>query len=93
MDVVLSNAGVGFFGPFEEVDPERAGRFIARDEELIKSAPDPTSAALQIIRVIESPRPKLHNAIDAKSRFFLALNRFLPTRLRDRLLLDQMDIR
>jgi short-subunit dehydrogenase len=72
---------------------DRVRRFIARDEELIKSAPDPASAALQIIRVIESPRPKLHNAIDAKSRFFLAVNRFLPTRLRDSLLLNQMDIR
>ncbi len=71
---------------------ERVRRFIARDEELIKSAPDPTQAALEIIRVVQSPSPKLHNAIDAKSRFFLALNRFLPTRLRDRLLLGQMDI-
>jgi hypothetical protein len=57
------------------------------------TAPDPVSATLEIIRVIESPRPKLHNAIDAKSRFFLALNRFLPTRSRDSLLLNQLDIR
>jgi len=72
---------------------DRVRRFIARDEELIKNAPDAASAALQIIRVIESAHPKLHNAIDAKSRFFLALNRFLPARLRDSLLLNQMDIR
>ncbi len=72
---------------------ERVRRFIARDEELIKSAPDPISAAHEIIRVIESPKPKLHNAIDAKSRLFLMLNRFLPAPMRDFLLLNQMDIR
>ncbi|MCP5068273.1 MAG: short-chain dehydrogenase, partial [bacterium] len=55
--------------------------------------PDPVTAAREIIQVVESPNPKLHNAIDAKSRLFLALNRFLPMRLRDWLLLNQMDIR
>lgn len=72
---------------------DRVRRFIARDEELIQSAPDPVGAALAIVRVIDSARPKIHNAIDARSRFFLALNRFLPARLRDSLLLHQMDIR
>lgn len=72
---------------------DRVRRFIARDEQLIKSAPDPTAAALKIIRVIQAPKPKLHNSIDTKSRLFLALNRFLPARLRDSLLLGQMDIR
>ena len=72
---------------------ERVARFIARDEELIQSALDPGAAAEQILRVIRAPKPKLHNPIDAKSRLFLALNRFLPARLRDEILLRQMNIR
>lgn len=72
---------------------DRVRRFIARDEQLIKTAPNPTTAALKIIRVIQATRPKLHNSIDTKSRLFLALNRFLPARWRDSLLLGQMDIR
>ncbi len=94
-----AQVSTGFAAKVHTLPPEgspyrdRVRRFIARDEELIKTAPDPTRAALAIIRVIESPRPRLHNAIEAKSRIFLALNRFLPTRLRDALLLAQMDIR
>ena len=72
---------------------ERVARFIARDEELIQSALDPGAAAEEILRVIRAPKPKLHNPIDAKSRLFLALNRFLPARLRDEILLRQMNIR
>jgi NAD(P)-dependent dehydrogenase (short-subunit alcohol dehydrogenase family) len=72
---------------------ERVRRFIQRDEELIKSAPTPRQAAIEIVKIIESGRPPIHNQIDFKSRFFLALNRFLPIPIRDRILLDQMDIR
>lgn len=72
---------------------ERVARFIARDEELIQSALDPGAAAEEILRVIRAPKPRLHNPIDAKSRLFLALNRFLPARLRDEILLRQMNIR
>ncbi len=72
---------------------ERARRFIARDEALIQRATDPATAAEQILRVVRSPAPKLHNPIDSQSRFFLALNRFLPRRVRDEVLLRQMDIR
>jgi short-subunit dehydrogenase len=72
---------------------ERVKRFINRDEELIKTAPTPAQAAAAIARVIESEHPAIHNQIDAKSRFFMRLNRFLPTSLRDRVLLSQMDIR
>jgi NAD(P)-dependent dehydrogenase (short-subunit alcohol dehydrogenase family) len=72
---------------------ERVRRFIQRDEELIKTAPTPRQAAIEIAKVIESERPPIHNQIDFKSRFFLTLNRFLPTPIRDRILLDQMDIR
>jgi short-subunit dehydrogenase len=72
---------------------ERVRRFIARDETLIKTAINPAAAAEQILRVVRAARPKLHNPIDVQSRLFLALNRFLPQRVRDRLLLRQMDIR
>jgi short-subunit dehydrogenase len=72
---------------------ERAGRFIRRDEELIKTAPTPPQAAAEIVKVIRSKSPKLHNQIDFKSRAFLALNRVLPRPIRDAILLRQMDIR
>ncbi|CAG0958914.1 Putative oxidoreductase SadH [Burkholderiales bacterium] len=72
---------------------ERARRFIERDEELIRTAPTPAEAAERIVRVLRTARPRLENTIDAKSRFFLALQRFLPQRLRDEILLRQMDIR
>jgi short-subunit dehydrogenase len=72
---------------------ERVSRFINRDEELIKTAPTPLQAAVEIAKIVESERPPVHNQIDFKSRFFMTLNRFLPGPLRDRILLDQMDIR
>lgn len=71
---------------------ERVRRFIARDDELIKNAIDPSRAADRIVDVLRSPRPALVNCLDPQSRLFLKLNRFLPQPLRDRLLLRQMDI-
>ncbi|MFN8545415.1 MAG: SDR family NAD(P)-dependent oxidoreductase [Candidatus Binatia bacterium] len=72
---------------------ERVRRFIARDEELIVDAIDPATAADRIVAVVRSPAPHLFNPLDRKSRFFMLLNRFLPRRLRDEILLRQMDIR
>jgi short-subunit dehydrogenase len=72
---------------------ERVDRFIKRDEELIKTAPTPAQAAAEIVKVICAANPRLHNQIDAKSRLFLRLNRWLPQRMRDALLLRQMDIK
>lgn len=72
---------------------ERVRRFIARDDELIQGAIDPSRAADRIVEVLRSPHPSLVNCLDPQSRLFLRLNRFLPQRLRDRLLLGQMDIR
>jgi len=72
---------------------ERVRHFIARDEALIASAPDPATAAERILRVLRAPKPKPQNPLDAKSRVFLALNRVLPRRVRDEILLRQMDIR
>jgi short-subunit dehydrogenase len=72
---------------------ERARRFIARDEELIKTAPTPIQAAREVVRVISARNPKLYNQIDLKSRVFLSLNKILPQPMRDAILLRQMDIR
>jgi len=72
---------------------ERARRFIARDEELIKTAPTPVQAAKEVVRVINARNPKLFNQIDLKSRVFLSLNKILPRSMRDAILLRQMDIR
>lgn len=72
---------------------ERAGRFIRKDEELIKTAPTPPQAAREIVKVIKSRKPKLFNQVDPKSRAFLALNKMLPGAIRDEILLRQMDIR
>jgi short-subunit dehydrogenase len=72
---------------------ERAGRFIKRDQELIKTAPTPPQAAAAIVKVIKSKNPKLHNQFELKSKLFMSLNRILPRRVRDAILLRQMDIR
>ena len=72
---------------------ERVRRFIARDEALVQTALDPATAADRIVAVVRAREPALFNPLDGKSRLFMALNRFLPQRLRDELLLRQMDIR
>ncbi len=72
---------------------ERAARFIKRDEEMIKSAPTPRQAAASIVKIIRAKSPKLYNRIDFKSTLFLSLNRVVPRRLRDEILLRQMDIK
>lgn len=72
---------------------ERAGRFIDRDNELIKTATTPIQAAKKIVDVIQSPKPKLHNQVDFMSSFFLFLNKVLPKFLRDMILLNHMNIK
>lgn len=72
---------------------ERAGRFIRRDEELIKTAPTPPRAAAKVVEVIKSKNPKLYNQIEFKSKVFMAINRISPRPIRDAILLRQMDIR
>jgi len=72
---------------------ERAGRFIDRDNELIKTATTPIQAAERIIRVIRSARLKLHNQVDFMSTFFLFLNKVLPKFMRDMILLNHMNIK
>lgn len=72
---------------------ERVRRFIERDRELIRKAPDPQKAARRIVALIESERMKTHNQVDPMSTFFLFLNRILPEAVRDRILLHHMRIR
>jgi short-subunit dehydrogenase len=70
----------------------RVRRFIARDNALIKTAPTPAKAAERIVEVIKSKNPAFYNQIDFRSTFFLALNQFLPASVRDRILVNFMDI-
>ncbi len=72
---------------------ERAGRFIDRDNELIKTATTPEQAARRIVKVIQAQKPKFHNQVDFMSTFFLGLNRVLPKFLRDAILVNHMDIK
>jgi len=72
---------------------ERAKRFIDRDNKLIKDATTPSDAAIKIIKVLKADSPKLHNQVDFMSTFFLFLNRNLPKSVRDKILLNHMDIK
>ncbi|MHB8895764.1 MAG: SDR family NAD(P)-dependent oxidoreductase [Candidatus Geothermincolia bacterium] len=72
---------------------ERARRFIARDEELVKTAPNPVDAAAKIVKVIHSDKPAMFNQVDTMSSVFLFLNKVLPTRVRDSILCNHMDIK
>jgi hypothetical protein len=72
---------------------DRIGRFIDRDNELIKKAPNPVQAADKIVKVLEDPAPGIHNQVDFMSTLFLILNRFLPRAIRDRILLNHMQIK
>ena len=72
---------------------ERVRRFIEKDDELIKHAPTPQQAAREIVKVINSKKPKLNNQVEFKSSAFILLNRVLPTRVRDEILLNHMGIK
>lgn len=86
-------AKIHFLPPEGSPYRERVKRFIDKDNELIKTAPDPLRAARVICEVVKNPTPKLHNQIDFKSKFFMGLNKVLPTKLRDLILLETMDIK
>jgi short-subunit dehydrogenase len=79
----------------EEGSPylERAKRFIDRDNELIKTAPTPIQAARKIVKLIYKKNPSRFNQIDFMSTFFLFLNRILPMKIRDMILVSHMDIK
>lgn len=71
---------------------ERATRFAERDQELVRSAPTPEAAAERIAAVVLADKPRLFNQVDTMSSIFFLLNQYLPTGLRDRILLNHMRI-
>ncbi len=72
---------------------ERVKRFIDRDNELIKTAPDPVTAAKQIVEIIKKDNPKLYYQFQLRDSFFLFINRILPRKIRDSILVNFMDIK
>lgn len=72
---------------------ERVERFITRDNELIKTAPTPIQAAEKIVRLIEMETPPRFSQVDFMSTLFLFLNRMLPMKIRDMILINHMDIK
>ncbi len=72
---------------------ERVKCFIDRDNELIKGAPTPSQAAEKIVRIIKKKKNRRFNQVDFMSTVFLFLNRFLPSKIRDRILINHMDIK
>jgi short-subunit dehydrogenase len=72
---------------------ERVRRFIEKDEELIKTAPTPIQAAKEIVKVIRAKNPALYNQLETKSAVLLFMNRILPARVKDEILLNYMDIK
>lgn len=72
---------------------ERVERFIKKDNELIKTAPDPTVAAKQIVKVVKSKNPAYDNQLQSKDTALLLLNKFLPASMRNNILVNYMDIK
>ncbi len=72
---------------------DRCARFIERDDDLIQTAPKPLAAAEQIVKIIHSKKLKLHYQFTFMDSFFMFLNRIMPTRMRDSILLNYMKIK
>ncbi len=72
---------------------DRVKRFIDRDNELIKGAPDPLGASKHIVEFIKKDRPSTYNQFQFRDTFFLFINRMLPQKLRDYILVNFMDIK
>ncbi len=94
-----AQVSTGFAAKVHKLPPEgssyreRVRRFIERDEQLIESATTPSQAAEKIIAVLEADNPPVRSQVDLMSTVFLWLNRLLPLRLRDAILLRHMGIR
>lgn len=71
---------------------ERVKKFTEKDHELVESAPTPAEAAKEIVKVVKNKNPKISNQVELKSSVLAQLNRVLPTRVRDQLLLSHMGI-
>jgi short-subunit dehydrogenase len=72
---------------------ERVKRFIDRDNELIKTAPDPVKAAKMIIKTINKDKPSLYSQFAFRDSFFLFINKVLPRKIRDGILVNFMKIK
>ena len=72
---------------------ERVKRFIDKDNELIKTAPTPIQAAEKIVTLIQKQNPPRFSQVDFMSTVFLFLNRMMPARIRDMILINHMDIK
>jgi len=72
---------------------DRVKRFIDRDNELIKTAPTPEAAAHTIVGIIRKDKPKFYNQLLFADSFLMKLNRFLPKRVKDFILLGYMKIK
>ncbi len=72
---------------------ERVKRFIDRDNELIKTAPNPVQAAEKIVKVLKAKKPPLYTRFAFRDSFFIFLNKVLPVKIRDAILVGFMDIK
>lgn len=72
---------------------DRVKRFIDRDNELIKAAPTPQDAARKIVKVIESKKTPLFTRFSGRDSFFITINKLLPVKIRDAILVNFMKIK
>jgi len=72
---------------------DRVKRFIDRDNELIKTAPTPEEASQTIVKILERKRLPLFSQLLFADSFLMALNRYLPRKVKDAILLGYMKIK
>lgn len=94
-----AQVSTGFAAKIHKLPPEgspyreRVKRFIDRDNELIKTAPDPVRAARAVVKVVEAERPPLFTRLAFRDSFFITINKWLPTGIRDAILVNFMKIK
>ncbi len=94
-----AQVSTGFAAKIHKLPPEgspyreRVKRFIDRDNELIRTAPDPVQAARMVVKVVEAEKPPLFTRFSFRDSFFITINKWLPTRVRDAILVDFMRIK
>ncbi len=72
---------------------ERVKRFIDRDNELVKTALDPGKAAKMIVKTIKKDKPSMYSQFAFKDSFFIFINKVLPHKIRDSILVNFMRIK
>lgn len=94
-----AQVSTGFAAKIHKLPPEgspyreRVKRFIDRDNELIKTAPDPVQAARAVAKVVEAEKPPLFTRLAFRDSFFITINRWLPAGIRDAILVNFMKIK